>query len=40
MSVTTYGDIERGDKDLKLTRLQDIARLESMIELLKNHPQH
>jgi transcriptional regulator with XRE-family HTH domain len=25
MSVTTYGDIERGDKDLKLSRLQDIA---------------
>jgi len=25
MSVTTYGDIERGDKDLKLSRLHDIA---------------
>ncbi len=25
MSVTTYGDIERGDKDLKISRLQDIA---------------
>jgi hypothetical protein len=25
MSITTYGDIERGDKDLKLSRLQDIA---------------
>ena len=25
MSVTTYGDIERGDKDLKLSRLQEIA---------------
>ena len=25
MSVTTYGDIERGDKDLKLSKLQDIA---------------
>ena len=23
--LTTYGDIERGDKDLKLSRLQDIA---------------
>ena len=27
MSVTTYGDIERGDKDLKLSRLQDIANI-------------
>ena len=27
MSVTTYGDIEPGDKDLKLSRLQDIANI-------------
>lgn len=30
MSVTTYGDIERGDKDLKLSKLQDIADVLEM----------
>jgi transcriptional regulator with XRE-family HTH domain len=30
LSVTTYGDIERGDKDLKLSKLQVIADVLEM----------